>query len=133
MVGLLTILRAFYKVTERATSAPSSGHTDAQGPCGTGDMYWPQAGLPWPVLLLPHGFLVSASVTKGPPKVKTLHFNKTWWRMRDAFLSLSPSSLSHPTATERQRQHFLSRICMWQHLLWRKEGTFFARFSSVTL
>ena len=129
VVGSLTIPRAIYKVTERATSTLSSGHTAAQWASGTGDTYWPQAGLHWPVLLLPHGFLVSASVTKGPPDVKMLHYNKTWWRVRDPFLTLSPSSLSHPTATERQRQSFLSCICMWQHLLWRKEGTFFACFS----
>lgn len=86
---------------------PSSGHTAAQWPGGTGDTYWPQAGLHWPVLLLPHGFLVSASVTQGPPNVTMLHYNIiTWQRRRDAFLTLSPSSLSHPTATERQRLPF---------------------------
>lgn len=125
-MGSLTFPRAIYKVTERATSSPSPRHC-----------WWCRghilAGFDWSVLLLPHGFLVSASVHTN---VRMLHGKKTWWRIRNAFLTLSPSSLSHPTATKRQCQHFLSCICMWQHLLWRKKGTFLGTFvlpSALTL
>lgn len=121
-MGLLTIPTTIYKVTERTTSTPSTRHC-----------WWCRghklAGFNWSVPLLPYGLLVTASVTNGPRNVRTLHGNKTWWRIRNSFLTLSPSSLSHPTATKkRQGQHFLSCICMWQHLLWRKKGTFLSTF-----
>lgn len=76
-------------------------------------------------------FFVSASLTKGPPSVKMLHYNKTWWKR--CISHFSSFILSRPTATKRRRRRFVSHICMGQHLLWRKEGTFFTRFSSLRL
>lgn len=117
-MGSLTIPRAIYKVTETSTSTPSR------------HCWWTAS---WLVLtgqcfFFHMAFLVSASVTNGAPNVMMLHGNKTWWRIRNEFLTLSASSLSLPPATKRQCQHFLSWICMWQHLLWRKKGTFLGTF-----